>query len=62
MNNAKILTQIISINGCTVKMNFTQEDNAKTVQEIKDILISTIEKSHNLQLFSEGVVTDELAV
>ena len=62
MNNAKILTQIVSIDGCRVKMSFTQEDNAKAVQEIKDILISTIEKSHNLQLFSKGRVTDELAV
>lgn len=48
MNNAKILTQIVSIDGCTVKMSFTQEDNAKAIQEIKDILISTLENSHNL--------------
>lgn len=62
MNNAKILTQIVSIEGYRVKMSFTQEDNTKAVQEIKNILISTLENPHNLQLFSEGVVTDELAV
>ena len=62
MNNAKILTQIVSIDGCTVKMSFTQEDNTKAVQEIKDILVSTLENPHNLQLFSEGGVTDERAV
>ena len=62
MNNAKILTQIVSIEGYRVKMSFTQEDNTKAVQEIKNILISTLENPYNLQLFSEGVVTDELAV
>lgn len=62
MNNAKILTQIVSIEGCRVKMSFTQEDNTKAVQEIKNILISTLENPHSLQLFSEGGVADERAV
>jgi len=62
MNNAKILTQIVSIDGCTVKMSFTQEDNIEAVQEIKDILVSTLEYPHNLQLFSEGGVADERTV
>jgi len=62
MNDARILIQIVSIDGHTVKMSFAQEDNAEVVQQVKDILSSTIEKTHNLQFFSEGGVEDEQAM
>ena len=59
MNNAKILTQIVIIDGCTVKMSFTQEDNTVIMQSVKDMLLHTLENPRNLQLFAAGGVTDE---
>ncbi len=62
MNKAVILTQAMIIDGHAVRMTFAPEDNSETLQDIKDILLSTIENPHNLQLFSEGGVADERAV
>ena len=62
MNKAVILTQAMIIDGHTVRMTFAPDNNDEVLQEIKDILLGTLEYPHNLQLFSEGGVTDERAV
>ena len=62
MNKAVILTQVMIIDGHTVRMTFAPEDSSEALQDVKDILLSTIENPHNLQLFSEGGVADERAV
>ncbi len=62
MNKAVILTQAMIIDGHTVRMSFAPDNNDEVLQEIKDILLGTLENPHNLQLFSEGGVADERTV
>jgi len=62
MNKAVILTQAMIIDGHTVRMSFVPEDNSQAMREVKDILLSSLENPHNLQLFSEGGVADERTV
>jgi len=62
MNKAVILTQAMIIDGHTVRMSFAPEDNSEALQDVKDILLETLENPRNLQLFSEGGVADERAV
>ena len=62
MNKAVILTQAMIIDGHTVRMTFAPEDNSEALQDVKDILLGTLENPHNLQLFSEGGVEDERSV
>ena len=62
MNKAVILTQAMIIDGHTVRMSFAPDNNDEVLQEIKDILLGTLENPHNLQHFFEGGVADERAV
>lgn len=62
MNKAVILTQAMIIDGHVVRMTFAPEDNSEALQDVKDILLGTLENPHNLQLFSEGGVADERTV
>jgi len=62
MNKAVILTQAMIIDGHTVRMTYAPEDNPEALQDVKDILLGTLENPHNLQLFTEGGVADERTV
>lgn len=57
-----ILTKSMIIDGHVICLSFAEKDNESAVDEACGILLSSFENPHNLQLFSEGGVTDAQVV
>jgi len=56
------LTEPMIIDGHIIRLSFAENDNESAVDEVREILLTSFENPHNLQLFSEGGVADAQAV
>ncbi len=63
MRNQNMQTQLTTIDGHSVRIIFASSDNTDAIQEVSDILLSSIKTlSYESENISEGGVTDELAM
>jgi len=56
------LTEPMIIDGHIIHLSFAETDNESAVVEVREILLASVENTHNLQLFSEGGVADAQAM